>query len=371
MRLKTLALCATVLTGANASAQSSVTLYGVADAGVEYLNNAVASTGTVPDNAVGHNLFALQSGNMSGSRWGLRGKVDLGGNLQGVFLLESGFALDSGLSSQGGRLFGRGAWVGLQNSWGQVSLGRQTAPIYDFGARLDPMQIIGRYSIAAQDPAIGGSRADNSIKYKGDFGDLKLAGLYSFNNNNQEVAGNFTNGREHGASAIYSINSLSFGVAYQQANRSSATVLTTNSFIRRIAAGATYDIGTVTLYAGYRYAHAFNGRILPGARVANTASNLAWAGVRTEVTPALTLVGAAYYQNLRNAGSGNPWQFSGMADYMFSKQTNLYMLVSYALNNGKSTLGVNGFNDQQGASSEAVQPGANQFGVVMGIRHKF
>jgi predicted porin len=93
------------------------------------------------------------------------------------------------------------------------------------------------------------------------------------------------------------------------------------------------------------------------------------------VTPAPTLTGAAYYQNLRNANAGNPWQFVALADYSLSKRTDVYASMSYALNHGKSTLGVNGFNDQLGSAtssnSEGVQPGANQFGAVIGVRHKF
>ncbi|MGH8856299.1 MAG: porin, partial [Telluria sp.] len=78
-------------------------------AATSYLSTAVASTGTVPAGAQGNNLWALQSGNQSGSRWGLRGVEDLGGGLKAIFLLESGFNLDTGTTGQGGRLFGRGA----------------------------------------------------------------------------------------------------------------------------------------------------------------------------------------------------------------------------------------------------------------------
>lgn len=80
-------------------------------AGVEYVNNVGTTksglvrmpnlTGTVP------------------SRWGVRGKEDLGGGLHAVFTLESGFAPDSGVSNQGGRLFGRQANVGLSGPWGR------------------------------------------------------------------------------------------------------------------------------------------------------------------------------------------------------------------------------------------------------------
>lgn len=59
---------ATIGCCASAHAQSGVTLFGIADAGIEYNNNAGRN---------GDNLVRLVSGNQSGSRWGLRGVEDL------------------------------------------------------------------------------------------------------------------------------------------------------------------------------------------------------------------------------------------------------------------------------------------------------
>ncbi|MGE8449215.1 MAG: porin, partial [Pseudomonadales bacterium] len=100
-------------------AQSSVTLYGVADAGVEFLNHVPNAAGQA------NSLVRMTSGNTAGSRWGLRGVEDLGNGLKGVFVLEGGMALDSGMAVQGGRLFGRKAYVGIDSSrFGQITLGR-------------------------------------------------------------------------------------------------------------------------------------------------------------------------------------------------------------------------------------------------------
>ncbi len=287
-------------------------------------------------------------------------------------MLESGFNLDTGSSAQGGRLFGRAAYVGLQSQWGQLTFGRHTTPFFEFGVNYDPMGIAGRYSVAAQDPFMGGARSDNSAKYMGTFGALSVRGLYSFNNNNQEVPGNFTNGREYSFSVSYDTGPFSLGAIYDQTNKSAATAVPTNSLIQRAAVAGTYSFGAAKLYAGYRYAHAFNGANLPGVpNVANTVSNLVWTGASYQITPALSLTGSAYYQNLRNSNVGNPWQFVALIDYTMSKRTDLYTSVSYVLNHGKSNLGVNGFNDQLGTSSEAVQPGANQLGAIVGVRHKF
>ena len=88
-----------------AQAQSSVTLYGVVDLAVERVKGATS-------------LVRLTSGQQQGSRWGLRGVEDLGGGLKASFVLESGFNADAGTSGQGGRLFGRQAFLGLGGDWG-------------------------------------------------------------------------------------------------------------------------------------------------------------------------------------------------------------------------------------------------------------
>ena len=107
-----------------AHAQSSVTLYGIIDVGLEYVNNTSAN---------GHSLVREQSGNLYGSRWGLKGEEDLGGGLTAFFLLENGFNINDGTLGQSGRLFGRRAYVGLRKDGNEIQLGRMQTPIYDQG----------------------------------------------------------------------------------------------------------------------------------------------------------------------------------------------------------------------------------------------
>src|ERR1700744_1973060 len=85
-----------------AHAQSSVTLYGIVDAGLQFVNNSG-----------GHHLYQATSGNVQGSRWGLRGTEDLGGGLKAIFVLGNGFNIFSGKLGQGGDEFGPQAYVGL------------------------------------------------------------------------------------------------------------------------------------------------------------------------------------------------------------------------------------------------------------------
>ncbi len=111
----------------DAHAQSSVTLYGIVDAGIAYVHNAQNANG---GNA--SSLVKFSSGNLSGSRWGLRGTEDLGGGLAALFQLENGFNIGTGALGQGQREFGRKAVVGLSSStYGTVTLGRQYDPVVD------------------------------------------------------------------------------------------------------------------------------------------------------------------------------------------------------------------------------------------------
>ncbi|MFX5595367.1 porin, partial [Acinetobacter baumannii] len=56
---------------AQAQQASSVVLYGLLDTGLEYIGHAG------PDGGV----LRMSSGNLAGSRWGLRAREDLGGGL--------------------------------------------------------------------------------------------------------------------------------------------------------------------------------------------------------------------------------------------------------------------------------------------------
>ncbi|TPQ43021.1 porin, partial [Burkholderia ubonensis] len=101
-----------------AHAQSSVTLYGTIDAGLDYISNQKSPAGAGP-------AYGVQSGNVSTSRWGLRGNEDLGGGLGAVFTLENGFNGANGKFGNGGDEFGRQAWVGLSShSAGALTFGR-------------------------------------------------------------------------------------------------------------------------------------------------------------------------------------------------------------------------------------------------------
>ncbi|MGO4157634.1 porin [Cupriavidus sp. YAF13] len=367
MKMKWIAAVAALAAG-GAYAQSSVTLYGLLDAGIEYQNNQPGG---------GHSVTRLTSGNLSGSRWGLRGAEDLGGGLKGVFVLESGFNLDTGTSAQGGRLFGRNAYVGLQSQWGNMTLGRQQTPLYDFGLQFDPMAIATNYSIIGQDAGFT-SRADNSVKYAGTFGGLTARALYSFGANTGggsfgEVPGSPKIGQEFSAGLTYAVGPFAAGAVYDETNLGLAsTGALTGAKIRRATVAGSYVFGPAKMYAGYRWAMALDGATLPGNLGANNASNLYWLGIAYQVIPALSLTGSAYYQDFRGT-KADPWSFVASVDYTLSKRTDAYVNLGYTKNKDGSNLGLTsgGTGAIQSTGFGTVNGSDNQFGAVVGIRHKF
>ena len=94
MNKKLVAFAVSAIVAGAASAQTAnVTLYGVVDTYVA----------TIRANNGGKSVNVLDAGGLSGSRWGLRGSESLGGGLNAVFTLESGFDSTNGGMGQGGR----------------------------------------------------------------------------------------------------------------------------------------------------------------------------------------------------------------------------------------------------------------------------
>ena len=110
---KPLAALATLIFTTLASAQSSVTLYGMADfwAGRSTDKGAIAG-----------------SGGLASSRWGIKGQEDLGGGLEAGFVLEQVLDLASG-AAEGG--FNRQAYVSLAGGFGELRLGNVLTPLDD------------------------------------------------------------------------------------------------------------------------------------------------------------------------------------------------------------------------------------------------
>ena len=124
---KSLIALAVLAASGVAFAQSSVTLYGVADAGI----GKIEAGGN--DGSDKTEFISGSTMNNGTSRLGVRGVEDLGGGLKAGFQFETGIDLDEGGTSTGGPgggFWGRQANVWLGGNWGTVKLGRQYTPSY-------------------------------------------------------------------------------------------------------------------------------------------------------------------------------------------------------------------------------------------------
>lgn len=357
-------LVGVAMTAPFAVAAQSVTMYGVIDTGVEYVNNigpakdSVARipvlTGTVP------------------SRWGLRGTEDLGGGLKSVFVLESGFAPDSGLSNQGGRLFGRQAFVGLSGPWGQVALGRQYTML--FWANLDT-DILGPniYGSASLDNYIPNARADNAISYKGTFGGLTLGATYSFGrdvvNAGPSPAGTNCAGenpadrnacREWSALLMYETKWWGVSAAYDSLRGGPG------AFGGLTSSGLTDDRLSLGGYMLLSRAKLGMGVIRRDNEASRTPrSDLWYGGVAYDITPAFTVAGQIYYLKYHQSDS-KAMLYALRGTYAFSKRTSVYATAGFIDNGGQLALSVS-----SGQIGSNPRPGANQLGTMVGIKHVF
>lgn len=329
-----------------ARAQSSVTLYGIMDAGIQYVSHASTKGGQ----------FSETSGSESGSRFGFKGIEDLGGGLKAIFNLEGGISVANGTSQQSGRLFGRISYVGIQSDkYGAVTLGRQKVPIYDYSPAFDPMYYF-TYSLTAEDAQFGG-RADNSIKYAATFGPFSIDALFSTGydstiTNGGQVPGEFRVGREYTVGGQYAQGPIGAMVVWDQ--KQGTSIATQGNRDQRLEAAVTYSYSRFKGYLGYRMLDSS----LPASVEQPGRSLLYWSGLQYRVNAPLLLAAVAYWTDIQAAGQ-HPLALSVNADYALSVRTHLYVEAGFVKNNHGSDLGVTGYG--------TVVPGQNQTGVVAGI----
>ncbi|MGI4814150.1 MAG: porin [Janthinobacterium lividum] len=370
-----------LLTGAGAvRAQSSVTLYGVIDVGIDWNNNSG-----------GQKLWHMQDGTydgMYGSRWGLKGIEDLGGGWKALFVLENGFNLNNGSLGQSGRMFGRQAFVGLSNDrYGTVRVGRQYDSIVDY---IQPVTLTGNLGglfihSGDIDNTANSFRVNNAIKYTSPtFGGLTFGGLYSFTNSNADGVGT-TGVWSLGAS--YSYKTLNLAAAYFYAKKP-ASLFNDGDFVSNTAGaaigasgpfsyvgnpgnqqivgvGGSYGIGAFTLGADYtntRFDDA-NGTS-SSVRFSNYEAWLSYS-----VTTALTLgAGYTFTDGKVDYLDAKPkyHQINLAADYHISKRTEFYLnaAVQQASGDAKSA---DLFDAVIGNASSTNRQLAMRLGVV----HKF
>ncbi|EED69480.1 hypothetical protein CtesDRAFT_PD4428 [Comamonas testosteroni KF-1] len=174
---KTLALAVLGSLGSMAYAQSSVQLYGIVDAAVRHTTNEGKDKS---------GKTQMIGGGMSQSRWGINVTEDLGGGLAAIANLENRFTTDNGEQAAGQPYFAQ-SWVGLRSkSFGQLTMGRQYNMLFDLVTSTYSSFPYSPY-MEAYKPEIGmsmGARANNMLKYVAEFGPVRGALQYSFDEGN-------------------------------------------------------------------------------------------------------------------------------------------------------------------------------------------
>jgi predicted porin len=397
MQKTTIALLAMGAFAGVAHAQSSVTLYGIADGGILFNNNIKGS-----------HLYGFSSA--TSSRFGLTGAEDLGGGLKAIFTLENGYTLGTGGLSQGGLLFGRKAFVGLKSdTWGTVTLGRQYSASNDatatFASGADWAASGLGYGTRAGDVdnVDTSNRVQNAIKYTSpNYNGLQVGVLYSLGGQ----AGHFTQNEVLDTGVSYANGPIKLGASYMftknpyyatfgnQGNSSSPSSSATganNNMPSRIyggyasagsqqiiTAGGSYAIGPATialLYSNTQFQNlgsvnavgSFGTKYNGGTATFNSGE----LNVKYAVTPALTLAGAYIYTHnggADNVGSAKYNQFNLGAIYALSKRTSFYAIGFFETASGVDSTGKQAVADFSGSSFSSNN---HQLAAIVGMTHKF
>lgn len=386
--LSTLSLALLGAAGA-AHAQSSVTLYGVIDDSLTYVHNAQGNK----------NLWALgnsSGGDLAGTRWGIKGQEDLGGGLAAIFQLENGFNPQNGGLGQGGREFGRQAFVGLTSqTYGTLTLGRQYDPVVDMVQGITADNYFG--SVFATpgdvDNYDNSARTNNAVKYVSpNYAGFQAEAMYAFGG----IAGSTGSGQTWSLAAAYNNGPLGVAAGYYHADNTTTLVTsgpttgqrapawdgpatsgsTFNSAINNGYASAKsigiarvaaqYVVGPFTMGLSYSNAQykpdAFSG-------FGSTEKYNSGSGFFNYQATAALLLGVGYtYMKSSGDSSATYHQASLGADYSLSKRTDVYLVGGYQHASGHTAGGANatasiGSYGYDGTNTQEL--------VALGLRHKF
>ena len=313
-----------------ASAQSNVSIYGIADAG--WVRETGGAAGSVS---------RVSGGVGSGSRLGLKGSEDLGDGMSAFFQLENGYNIDTGSAGQGGLLFGRQAFVGLAGKLGAISLGRQYSPLYTtLRDIVDPFEIGLAGNVTNIIP--GNTRVDNMVEYK----TPRYAGLAAeLAYGAGETAGNSARNRTLGAAVNYTDGPFTVTLTNHIKENADASDSSRYSML-----AAKYKVSAFSVDVAHGVTHG-----LAGARSADDVLGGSWTcGVHTVL--------ASYIRhNDLSSANKDARQWAAAYLYALSKRTDLYLSYGHITNrNGASYTVGNG-----------TDTGTGNTGTDIGIRHRF
>lgn len=354
MKKSLLALAALTAFAGAASAQSSVTLFGIVDLSVNSVKNGNLSQ------------KLLSSDQLNSNRIGFRGTEDLGGGMRAGFWIEGGMAPDTGGT---GQTWTRRSTVSLMGGFGEIRLGRDYTPTF-LVRGFDPFGTNGMGSelnleSGSVNPLGSGAttlvRASNSVGYFLP----AIGGVYG---NAMVAAGEATTGNKYvGARLGYAGGPVNVAIAFGKTYQTGTMVADFKDTIF----GASYNLGFMNLMFMYdktAYSTRDQKKMLLGLTVPFGASTL-----------------KASYINAKGAQGTSATDFDAKQiafgyQYDLSKRTAIYATVSSLNNDGNAASGA-GFTIGQGptmaANGQAITPtnpivgGQTSRGYNLGVRHTF
>ncbi|AIO68352.1 porin [Burkholderia oklahomensis] len=324
-------------------AQSTLTLYGVADAGVQYLSHADGQK----------SAWRLQNYGILPSQIGLKGEEDLGGGWRALFKLEQGINLNDGTATVPGYAFFRGAYVGIGGPAGTVTLGRQFSTLFDKTLFYDPLWYAA-YSGQGVLVPLSANFIDNSIKYQSaTFAGFDVEALAATGG----IAGNTRAGRVLELGGQFTSNGLSASAVVHQSHGTLDGGVDRSAQRREIGTfAARYAFASLplTVYAGVER---LTGDLDP-------ARTVVWGGARYQTSGRLGFAGGIYHTDSPTPQIGHPTLFIASTTYSLSKRTVAYLNLGYAKNSGRSSQTVYEYDPTPLA-------GTSQFGAMLGMYHVF
>jgi predicted porin len=317
-----------------ASAQSSVTLYGIVDASVARED---------ADGADGARTV-LASGNQSTGRFGFKGQEDIGNGLKAIFNLEAGAQVDTGLGDSA--LFGRRAVVGLEGSFGNIVLGREYTPAADVANATD---INGQGFYGTNLSSFGTGRLtrriSNSVSYR------SAAAMGGFKFGAAIGLGETTTGPSKdlkGVSLAYAGGNIYVGAAYH----TFANVASGDD--KELIVGGAFKFGDFEIRTNYMNADPEG--------INNEYESTSLGGSYTFGANKVFL--NAQRNELENGAKGNLWSLA--YSYSLSKRTNVYAAYASMKNNATGAFGI-----FSAGTSIVPTVGNDPSALALGVRHSF
>jgi predicted porin len=343
---------------------SAVTMYGLIDQGVEFVNNVASGKNKTT------NGWRTGDGTAT-SYFGIRGSEDLGNGVKAIFDLQGGFSPTTGASRQGGRIFGRQSYVGLDGKYGRLTFGRQYTMRFFGISFINPFGT-GAQGLTTLDNGIANARADNAVSYRYFLGDFEGGVNYSFGRDavagNSNVATNCPGQtspsnqcREY--SALLKYEGHSWGLATSYERNYGGTSATWGGLTSPDLTDSRFTLGGYFMVQKAKFGVGWIRRVNEG--IATPRSNLLWFTGTVPVTPFFHIDGML--AQLRYEHSPNKALVEVLrGEYLLSKRTLLYVTGEHIHNSGNLALAATTLTPVPTPTA-----GGSQISIIAGIRHTF